>query len=79
MIFKTFETAQNKQLMPGYLTPVMLEVSVALKMSEICGIITNHCFILYLSLLFTFIRLICIVAILKLATIWLLNFKNYNN
>ena len=66
--------------MPGYLTPVMLEMPVGLKMSEKCGfIITNHCLILYPSLLFTFIRLICIVAIFKLATIWLLKLKNYKN
>ena len=51
MILKTFGRASNKQTMPGYLTPVMLEVPVALKMSEICGfIITNHCLILYPSI-----------------------------
>ena len=76
MIFKTFGRASNKQIMPGYLTPVMLEVPVALKMSEICGFIINHCLILYPSLLFTFVRLICIVAIFKLGTIWLLKLKN---
>ena len=45
-------------------------------MSEMCGfIITNHCLILYPSLLFTFIRLICIVAIFKLATIMVVKVK----
>ena len=57
-----------------------LEVPGALKTSEICGfIITNHCLTLYPSILFTFIRLICIVAIFNLATIWLLKLKNYKN
>ena len=80
MIFLTFGMASNKQTMAGYLTPVMLEVPVVLKTSEICGfIITNHCLTLYPSLLFTFIRLTCIVAIFNLATIWLLKLKNYKN
>ena len=42
-------------------------------------IITNDCLTLYPSLLFTFIRLICIVAIFNLSTIWLLKLKNYKN
>ena len=37
-----FGRASNKQIMPGYLTPVMLEVPVVVTMSEICGINDNN-------------------------------------
>ena len=76
MILNTFGRASNKQIMPGYLAPVMLEVAVVLKMSEIYGfIIINRCLILYLIFMFTFTKSISVVAIFNLMTIWLL--KNY--
>ena len=58
--FNTFGSASKKQIMPDYLTPVMLQVAVVLKMSETCSLlITNRCLILYLTFLFTSIDKYC--------------------